>query len=250
MMSLIKRSYKYRMYPNKTQEELLAKTFGCVRVVWNACVDSFNSYDKETNVDLGIKTLATLSDGIAVENPHFLCENQAKLKRMQRHLSRKKLGSNRRNKCRLKVSRLHRDIANKRSWYMHNLTTMLVNNYDVICIENLNASGMLQNHKLAGSVYDASFSMFRNQLEYKCRWYGKELIVIDRFYPSSKTCSKCGWKNKDLKLSDRTFICKNCGLEIDRDLNAAINIQAVGVDAAIRTQSSRVASCVEASKME
>ena len=299
MMSLIKRSYKYRMYPNKTQEELLAKTFGCVRVVWNACVDSFNSYDKETNpnpkfptksdlviekpwlnvsknragqyfvsvlveteqcykqktsktvgVDLGIKTLATLSDGIAVENPHFLCENQAKLKRMQRHLSRKKLGSNRRNKCRLKVSRLHRDIANKRSWYMHNLTTMLVNNYDVICIENLNASGMLQNHKLAGSVYDASFSMFRNQLEYKCRWYGKELIVIDRFYPSSKTCSRCGWKNKDLKLSDRTFVCKDCGLEIDRDLNAAINIQAVGVDAAIRTQSSRVASCVEASKME
>lgn len=98
--------------------------------------------------------------------------------------------------------------------------------------------------------YDASFSMFRNQLEYKCRWYGKELIVIDRFYPSSKTCSRCGWKNKDLKLSDRTFVCKDCGMEIDRDLNAAINIQAVGVDAAIRTQSSRVASCVEASKME
>ena len=92
--------------------------------------------------------------------------------------------------------------------------------------------------------------MFRNQLEYKCRWYGKELVIIDRFYPSSKTCSRCGWKNKDLKLSDRTFICKNCGLEIDRDLNAAINIQAVGVDAAIRTQSSRVAGCVEASKME
>lgn len=148
------------------------------------------------------------------------------------------------------MSRLHRDIANKRSWYMHNLTTMLVNNYDVICIEDLNASGMLQNHKLAGSVYDASFSMFRNQLEYKCRWYGKELIVIDRFYPSSKTCSRCGWKNKDLKLSDRTFICKDCGLEIDRDLNAAINIQAVGVDAAIRTQSIRVTGCVEASKME
>ena len=109
---------------------------------------------------------------------------------------------------------------------------------------------MLQSHKLAGSVSDASFSMFRNQLEYKCRWYGKELIVIDRFYPSSKTCSRCGRKNKDLKLSDRTFVCKDCGLEIDRDLNAAINIQAVGVDAAIRTQSSRVASCVEASKME
>lgn len=206
--------------------------------------------NRTTGVDLGIKTLATLSDGMTVENPHFLRENQAKLKRMQRHLSRKKLGSNRRNKCRLKVSRLHCDIANKRSWYMHNLTTMLVNNYDVICIEDLNVSGMLQNHKLASSVSDTSFSMFRNQLEYKCRWYGKELIVIDRFYPSSKTCSRCGWKNKDLKLSDRTFVCKDCGLEIDRDLNAAINIQAVGVDAAIRTQSSRVAGCVEASKME
>lgn len=193
---------------------------------------------KTVGVDLGIKTLATLSDGMTVENPHFLRENQAKLKRMQRHLSRKKLGSNRRNKCRLKVSRLHCDIANKRSWYMHNLTTMLVNNYDVICIEDLNTSCMLQNHKLAGSVSDASL------------WYGKELVVIDRFFPSSKTCSKCGWKNKDLKLSDRTFICKNCGLEIDRDLNAAINIQAVGVDAAIRTQSSRVAGCVEASKIE
>lgn len=205
---------------------------------------------KTVGVDLGIKTLATLSDGIIVENPHFLRENQAKLKRMQRHLSRKKLGSNRRKKCKLKVSRLHRDIANKRSWYMHNLTTMLVNDYDVICIEDLNTSGMLKNHKLASSVSDASFSMFRNQLEYKCQWYGKELVVIDRFYPSSKICSRCGWKNKDLKLSDRTFICKDCGLEIDRDLNAAINIQAVGVDAAQRTQSNRVAGCVEASKME
>lgn len=382
-MSIIKRSYKYRMYPNKMQEEFLAKTFGCVRVMWNACVDSFNSYDKETNpnpklptkadliinkpwlnevsaatlqqkqrdfiefskqffnknreeklgepnyknkhadqsfrlpfpkfniidnkirvekigwikiaidrkipdnarfisctvsknragqyfvsilveieqcykkktgktvgVDLGVKTLATLSDGTIVNNPHFLREKQAKLKRMQRHLSRKKLGSNRRKKFKLKISRLHRDIANKRSWYMHNLTTMLVNNYDVICIEDLNTSGMLKNHKLAGSVSDASFSMFRNQLEYKCQWYGKELVVIDRFYPSSKTCSRCGWKNKDLKLSDRVFICKDCGLEIDRDLNAAINIQAVGVDAVQRTQSNLVAGCVEASKME
>lgn len=226
MMSLIKRSYKYRMYPNKTQEELLAKTFGCVRVVWNACVDSFNSYDKETNPNPKFPTKSDL----VIEKPWLNEVSAATLQQKQR--------------------RLHRDIANKRSWYMHNLTTMLVNNYDVICIENLNASGMLQNHKLAGSVYDASFSMFRNQLEYKCRWYGKELIVIDRFYPSSKTCSRCGWKNKDLKLSDRTFVCKDCGMEIDRDLNAAINIQAVGVDAAIRTQSSRVASCVEASKME
>lgn len=379
----IKRAYKYRMYPNKSQKEILFKTFGCVRVIWNVCVDSFNSYDKETNpnpkyptkldltadkpwlnevsaatlqqkqrdfvefskqyfsknrkkkigkpcfknkhseqsfrlpypkfkvnenkirlekigrvrividkeipdnakpisctvsknrsgqyfvsvlvetkqvykqktskmvgVDLGIKTLATLSDGIAISNPHFLRDNQAKLKRMQRHLSRKKTGSNRRSKCKLKVSRLHRDITNKRSWYMHNLTTMLVNNYDVICIEDLNVSGMLKNHCLANAISDVSFSMFRSQLEYKCSWYGKKLVVIDRFYPSSKTCSCCGWKDDELKLSDRVFKCKNCGMEINRDLNAAINIQSVGVEAAKRTQSQRVADGNEASKME
>ena len=128
--------------------------------------------------------------------------------------------------------------------------TGYLTNYDVIRIEDLNVSGMLHNHKLASSVSGTSFSMFRNQLECKCRWYGKGLIVIGRFYPSPKTCSRCGWKNKGLKLSDRTYVCKDCGLEIGRDLNAAINIQAAGVDAAIRTQGSRVAGCVEASKME
>ena len=173
-----------------------------------------------------------------------------KLARMQQHLSRKQKGSNRRRKCKLKIAELHRKISDKRSFYMHNLTTMLVSNYDIICIEDLNASGMLKNHNLASSISDASFSMFRSQLEYKCDWYGKELIVIDRFYPSSKTCSYCGWKNDDLKLSDRVFKCENCGIELDRDLNAAINIQRVGVDIlSNRTQSSEVTSCGEAFRM-
>lgn len=133
---------------------------------------------------------------------------------------------------------------------MHNITTFLVDNYDVICIEDLNVSGMLSNHKLSKAISDTSFSMFRSMLEYKCDWYGKKLIVIDRFFPSSKTCSRCGWKKEDLTLSDRVFECKNCGTQIDRDLNAAINIQRVGVDIlSNRTQSSEVTSCDEASRI-
>lgn len=133
---------------------------------------------------------------------------------------------------------------------MHNITTFLIDNYDVICIEDLNVSGMLSNHNLSKAISDTSFSMFRSMLEYKCDWYGKKLIVIDRFFPSSKTCSRCGWKKEDLTLLDRVFECKNCGTQIDRDLNAAINIQRVGVDIlSNRTQSGEVTSRSEASRI-
>lgn len=205
---------------------------------------------KTIGIDLGIKTLVTLSDNTIIDNPHYLRESQAKLKRMQQNLSRKKKGSKRRDKCRLKVARLHQKIANKRSWLIHNITTMLVNNYDIICIEDLNTSGMLKNNRLAKSISDASFSMFRSRLEYKCDWYGKEIVVIDRFYPSSKTCSSCGWKKEDLTLSDRIFVCENCGNKIDRDLNAAINIKRMGVDILYnRTSSDKSTSRVETSKI-
>lgn len=146
---------------------------------------------------------------------------------------------------------MYNKIANRRNNFLHNVTTSLVNNYDVICIEDLNVSGMLSNHKLAKAISDTSFSMFRSMLEYKCNWYGKELVVIDRFYPSSKTCSKCGWKKEDLTLSDRVFKCENCSIEIDRDLNAAINIQRVGVDILYnRMQRDEVTNLNEASIME
>lgn len=380
---MIKKAYKYRLHPNGGQRVMLDKTFGCVRVVWNACVDAFNACDTENGVkpkavgkkeliddkpwldevsaatlqqkqrdftefvrqyfndrrkiklgepqfqnkhqdqsfrlpnqkfnlngnrlrlerigwvkvvvdrpipdnarilsctvsrdrsgryfasilveeeryhkprtgktigvDLGIKTLATLSDGTIIENPHFLRENQARLRRAQKNLSRKQKGSRRRERCRQELARLHRKIADKRAWYIHNLTTYLVDNYDVICIEDLNVSGMMRNHKLAGSVSDVSFSEFRRQLEYKCDWYGKELVVIDRFYPSSKTCFNCGWKNDHLALKDRVFRCESCGAQIDRDLNAARNIERVGVDALYnRTWSGEVANRVETSKV-
>lgn len=378
------KAFKYRIYPNKSQEVLLSKTFGCIRVIWNANVESFNSYDKDHNpkpkiitksdliidkpwlnevsaaaiqqkirdfqetskqffsktrkkkinrpsfkkksgnqsyrlpnqkfsingnkirlekigwvrmsvdriipgdckilsctisknccnqylvsisvdtvichkpktgksvgVDLGLKSFVTLSDNVVIDNIKFFREKQSEIIKIQKHLSRKKKGSNRYKKNKLRIARLHNKIANKRNDFLHNVTTLLINNYDIICIEDLNVSGMLSNHKLAKSISDTSFSIFRSMLEYKCNWYGKKLVVIDRFYPSSKTCSKCGWKKEDLALSDRVFKCENCGMEIDRDLNAAINIERVGVDILYnRTPRDEVANPVEAFKME
>lgn len=378
------KAFKYRIYPNKSQKVLLSKTFGCIRVIWNANVESFNSYDKDSNpkpkiiiksdliidkpwlneisaaaiqqkirdfqeitnqffsktrkkkigrpsfkkksgnqsyrlpnqkfslkdnkirlekigwvkmsidrnipnnskmlsctisknccnqyfvsilvdtvmhhkgktgktvgIDLGLKSFATLSDGIVIDNIKFFREKQSEIAKIQRHLSRKSKGSNRHRKNKIKIARLYNKIANRRNNFLHNVTTSLVNNYDVICIEDLNVSGMLSNHKLAKAISDTSFSMFRSMLEYKCNWYGKELVVIDRFYPSSKTCSKCGWKKEDLTLSDRVFKCENCSIEIDRDLNAAINIQRVGVDILYnRMQRDEVANLNEASKIQ
>ena len=378
------KSFRYRIYPNKSQEILLSKTFGCIRVIWNANVESFNSYDKDNNpkpklisksdlindkpwlnevsaaaiqqkirdfketasqffsktrkkkinkpvfkkksgnqsyrlpnqkflingnkirlekigwvkmsvdriipsdckilsctisknccnqyfvsisvdtvvchkpktgksvgIDLGLKSFATLSDNVVIDNIKFFREKQSEIVKIQKYLSRKRKGSSRYRKNKLKIARLHNKVANKRNDFLHNITIYLVNNYDIICIEDLNVSGMLSNHKLAKAISDTSFHQFRSILEYKCNWYGKELIVIDRFYPSSKTCSKCGWKKEDLTLSDRVFKCENCGMEIDRDLNAAINIQRVGVDTLYnRMQRDEVTNPVEASKIE
>ena len=348
-------AYKYRLYPNKTQQTLLNKTFGCVRFYWNRQVAIFKTYNKETNpkpefktstelrnenewmlevsaaaiqqkeidfkeykkqlfnksrkkkigfpsfkkknnrqsfrlpnqkfkiigkkiqlekigkvkmiidrelpqgklmsvtvsknpsgqyfasilieteithkvktnkdvgIDLGIKTFSTQSDGVEINNPKFLNKNQVKLRRLQQHLSRKVKGSNRRNKCRLKIAKLHQKITNQRDWFLHNYSTSLINNYDTIFIEDLNVSGMVKNHCLAGAINDVSWSKFTSMLIYKADWYGKDVVKINRFYASSKTC-KCGVKNNDLKLSDREWICNSCGSINQRDLLAANNI--------------------------
>lgn len=209
-----------------------------------------NKTRKSVGIDLGLKSFATLSDGIAIDNIKFFREKQSEIAIMQKHLSRKIKGSNRYRKNKFRIARIHNKIANKRNYFLHTVTTKIINDYDIICIEDLNISGMLSNHYLAKAISDTSFSMFRSMLEYKCGWYDKKLIVIDRFYPSSKTCSKCGWKKNDLTLLDRLFKCKNCGIEINRDLNAAINIQRVGVDILYnRTQRDKVANLVEASKI-
>ena len=179
-------------------------------------------------VDLGIKTLATLSDGTVVDNPRALAASERRLKQAQKALSRKTMGSNRRAKARAKVARIHAHVANQRLDAMHKATTWLAGTYSEISIEDLNVAGMARNHHLAKAVSDASFGEFRRQLEYKTARTGAALRVIDRWYPSSKTCSNCGAVKAKLSLSERVFHCDGCGLVMDRDLNAAINIRVAG----------------------
>lgn len=180
-------------------------------------------------IDLGIKSLLTLSNGSSIENPKWIRTNEKHLKKLQRQLSKKVKGSNNRHKAKLKLAKVHEKIKNQKQDYLHNITTKIINENQVIVLEDLNVSGMMKNHKLAKSIQELGLYEMRRQLEYKAGWYGRDLIFVDRFFPSSKTCSCCGWKNTNLKLSDREFICEGCGLVIDRDENAAINIKNEGL---------------------
>ncbi|NEO56435.1 MAG: IS200/IS605 family element transposase accessory protein TnpB [Okeania sp. SIO3B5] len=206
---------------------------------------SFNSREKETQiteksvdvvgVDLGIKSLATLSTGEV-----FVCEAfrrkgakskrslEAKLSRLQ-YLNRHKTKfSNNWKKAQLKIARLHTKVADIRKDTLHKLTTYLAKNHSQIVIEDLNVSGMMANHKLAKAVADMGLYEFRRQLEYKCKLYGSELIIVDRWFPSSKTCSRCGTVKESLLLSERVFNCEHCNFSCDRDLNAALNLAMAG----------------------
>ena len=151
-------------------------------------------------------------------------KQENKLKKLQRQLSKKQKASNNRDKLRIKLAKVHEKIRNQRLNYLHQITSKLVNENQVICIEDLNVKGMMSNHKLAKSIQELSLYEFRRQLEYKCKQYGRQLIIIDRFYPSSKTCYNCSYIYKDLKLSEREWICPHCKSLIDRDYNAAQNI--------------------------
>src|SRR5579885_2732286 len=175
-------------------------------------------------VDLGVQALATFSDGTVVPNPKPLKSQLRKIKRFHRAVSRKVKGSKNRKKAARRLGRLYRKVANQRQNTLHQLTTMLAKTKQVIVIENLNVSGMLKNHHLAQAIADGGFFEFKRQLLYKARWYGSRVILADRWEPSSKTCSGCGWVKEDLTLADRTFHCQQCGLVRDRDLNAAINL--------------------------
>ena len=179
-------------------------------------------------VDLGVKTLATLSDGTVIENPRYLRKSERKLKRAQQALSRKTKGSNRRAKAKAKVARLHARVANQRQDGLHKLTAWLTEKFSDISIEDLHVAGMVKNRHLAKAVSDASFGEFRRQLEYKAARTGARLHVVNRWYRSSKTCSGCGRVKAKLSLSERTYTCEGCGLVLDRDLNAAINIMVAG----------------------
>lgn len=195
-------------------------------------------------VDVGIKELAVCSNGQVFENPKHLKKSKKKLAHAQKNLARKKFNketkksSNNRNKAKLKVQKIFRRIRNQRLDTIHKMTSSLAKTKPrYIVLEDLNVKGMMKNHKLAGAVADASFYEIKRQLLYKTSWYGGKIIEVDKFFPSSKLCSSCGCLKEDLTLQDRTYTC-GCGLNIDRDLNASINLEHYGLDKLKHTVSS------------
>lgn len=181
-------------------------------------------------IDLGLHDLVITSDGEKYPNPKYLKASEAKLARLQRQMSRKTKDSYRWNKARLQVARLQEHIANQRQDSLQKLTTELVRSYDVICLESLAPKNMVRNRKLSKSISDVAWGELTRQLQYKAEWYGRQVVQIDRFYPSSQLCSCCGFRNPVLKdLSIRSWVCPACGVQHDRDVNAAENILAEGL---------------------
>ncbi|MCW3819097.1 transposase [Micromonospora sp. DR5-3] len=191
----------------------------------------------EVGVDAGITSLLTLSRPISgvsdeqgkVANPRYGQADRRKLAKAQRNMARKQKGSANRAKARLKVARIHARIADRRRDHLHQLTSRLVRETQTVAIEDLSVRNMLRNRRLARVISDAAWGQFRSMLEYKAQWYGREVVPVDRWLPSSKTCSACGWINTTLALNDRSWTCPGCGVEHDRDINAAKNILAAGL---------------------
>jgi putative transposase len=175
-------------------------------------------------VDVGVRHLAVLSTGVVVPNPHAVQRSLRKMRRLNRELHRRTPGSRRRDQTRRRLARIHARAANLRRDALHKLTTALATQHGTVVVEQLNLAGMVRNRRLARSLSDSGLAELRRQLAYKTSWYGSQLIVADRFYPSSKTCSTCGWVKAKLALAERTFTCEGCGLRLDRDLNAARNL--------------------------
>ena len=223
---------KYADYLQKHKDNIRQATLSklpCGEYWLSILVDGdLNRAPKQTKecvgIDLGIKDFVVTSDGEVFENLHFKKNESQRIIRLQKQLSRKQKGSNNRNKARIKLAKAYKKITDKKQYYLHQITNYLIDENQVICMEDLNVKGMLQNHKLAESIQELNFGEFRRMLEYKAKWYSRYLVFIDRFYPSSKTCNECGYVNKTLKLSDRVWTCPDCGKIIERDYNAALNI--------------------------
>ena len=184
---------------------------------------------KMVGLDLGLKSLVVTSDGQDIANPKYFARDEKKLAKVQRNLARKKKGSKNRAKARLKVARLHAKIADRRRDYQHKLSTRIVNENQVVCVESLAVKNMVKNHSRALAISDVGWGELVRQLDYKSHWYGRTLVKIDRWHPSSKRCSACGYVLEDLDLSVREWVCPNCGVWHERDHNAATNVLAEGL---------------------
>ena len=200
--------------------------------------------DKQIGLDVGVTSLIATSNGDKIANPKHFKQQRAKLKRLQKALSRKQKGSNNRHKARLQVARIHAQITDARKDFLHKLTTQLVRENQTIVVEDLAIKNMVKNHKLALSISDASWGELIRQLTYKCEWYGRELIKIDRWFPSSKRCGNCGHIVEKMPLNIREWDCPECGSNHDRDINASKNILAAGLavsvcGATVRPQESK-----------
>ena len=188
-------------------------------------IEPFEKTGSMISLDLGIKEFCVTSDGLKVENHKYLKKSLSKIVKLHRELSRKSKGGSNRNKARIKLARQYEKISNQRKDFLNKLSTQLVKDYDIICIENLNIKGIMKNHKLAQAVSDVSWYDFTKKLQYKTNWYGKQIIKVDRFYASSQICNVCGYVNKETKnLAVREWVCPCCNSHHDRDVNASINI--------------------------
>ena len=186
--------------------------------------DELVKTNKQVGIDLGVKDFVITSDGAVFENKHFFKKEEQKIARLQRQLSRKVKGSSNRNKQRVRLARAYERLTNKKDNYIHYVVNEILKSYDVVFMEDLNVQGLLKNHNIAKAIQEVGFYRFKSILQSKALANDKQVVLIDRFYPSSKTCSCCGYKKQDLKLSDRFWTCPECGEHHDRDINASKNI--------------------------
>jgi putative transposase len=200
-----------------------------ISILVEETIEQYPATDSAVGIDAGITTLLTLSTGEKITNPRHERRDRERLAKAQRAMARKQKGSKNRGKAKIKVARVYAKIADRRKDNLHKLSTRLVRENQTLCVEDLSVRNMVKNHSLARAISDASWSEFRRMLEYKADWHGRTVIAVDRFYPSSKTCSACGAIAAKMPLSVRDWTCAACGALHDRDVNAAINLRAAGL---------------------